>query len=202
MALHVQSLHVDLKEADPGKRTASLAKAAAIDKENTEPAIRGIYMKLSSMMCWDAALFCAWAANGIHCGVINQTRNLFNLVSPTEYTAMFGDDPRAARVDEPSQLICHVPVGAFVGFIYRKKPYELRHVMIHTGEGWGCGNKNNCVLSAAHPAGFGWELLDMKEFFYEDRNRLGNTETEMICGPVNGQTISLASLPRRSWRCP
>lgn len=58
----------------------------------------------------------------------------FGLVKAEEYTSMFGDSPLEANVHGPLQLISHVPVGAFVGFVHRDS-HALRHVMIHTGEG-------------------------------------------------------------------
>jgi hypothetical protein len=59
--------------------------------------------------------------------------------------------------------------------------------MLHLSEGWGAGNKSDCVLSAAHSVG--WERLDMSQFFLRDANLNTNATTRIVFAPVSGQQI-------------
>ena len=80
-----------------------------------------------------------------------------------------------------------LPKGAMIGFINTSDHMRLRHAMIHVGDGWGAGNKNDCILRKGHSVG--WERLDMAAFFLADKGHNNNGTTRMIYQPVTGQTI-------------
>ena len=182
-------LHIDLPDAVPGNRAANLAVSAATHPQNNAGVVLAVYLKLCALMCWDAALYCAWAASSINSTSISQAAGAFGVVQNNglSYAAIFGVDPLTRRSVDSAAKLMLLPKGAFVGFVNLQDQNRLRHVMIHTGNGWGCGNKNDCVLSAGHTTG--WERLDMAAFFLKDAQYNGNGNTRMIYFPVQGQTI-------------
>jgi hypothetical protein len=103
------------------------------------------------------------------------------------YASIFGNDPLTNRLVDSAARLMLLPKGAFVGFVNLHDQNRLRHMMIQTGNGWGCGNKNDCVLSAGHA--IGWERLDMGTLFCRDAQYNRNGGTRMIYCPVDGQTI-------------
>jgi hypothetical protein len=162
----------------PGERTADFATLNAEKKEH-------IYAKLSAQMCWDAVLLCAWSVKGIHCSDIDLTRISYTVASPNSYSRMFVNE-NEREVTSARQLM-ELPKGAMIGFVYRSGTKTLRHAMVHVGNGWGAGNKNDCILRAGKS--IGWEKLDMAKFFFDDKGVNGNDQTKMIYMPVEGQTI-------------
>jgi hypothetical protein len=140
-------------------------------------------------MCWDAMLYCAWAANGINCANVNQAASGFGVVTNNglNYARIFAAAPFAGRVVRTAMELMNLPQGAFVGFVNQNDNFRLRHAMIHVGEGFGTGNKNDCIFRAGHA--IGWERLDMGAFFFADRDHNGNGGTLMVYQPVTGQTV-------------
>jgi len=180
-------LHVDLKDADPGTRTANLAIAATKKEQTADGVGLALWLKLSELMCWDAALLCASAANGIHSSSVNLSAKDFHLVEAEQYSAIFPKDSRTTQwVDSRTQLLS-LPVVGFVGFVDQNPANKLRHVMIYTGEGMGCGNKNSCVLRRGLDVG--WQHLSLTEF-WTDVDFGGSAHTRMIYSPIVGQTIT------------
>jgi hypothetical protein len=147
------------------------------------------YLALSARMCWDAALLCAWSVKGIHCDRVDLARNAYEVVTDSgrSFTRLFPD--QSTRPVRSAAELAALPAGMFIGFVHGHDTAErrLRHVMIHVGDGWGVGNKNDCILRAGHS--IGWERLDMRAFFLADRNFNGNDRTTMICVPIQGQTV-------------
>lgn len=173
----------------PGRRTRLLAesmgnaKASFMNGTLTGPEL-SLYTKLTSMQCWDAALYCAWSAKGVNCPDVNMNNISFNVTSINNYNRIFGANPRTRSVDTLHDLMT-LPEGCFIGFL--SNTGVMRHVMIHTSNGHGAGNKSDCILTDGNTAG--WELLDMAHFFVKDRNHNGNSHTTMVYMPVTGQLI-------------
>jgi hypothetical protein len=179
-------------EADPGARVAALAAEAArcFDKfvKNTlDGADLLLFQNLSAPQCWDAALYCAWAAKGVECPdlKVNGNPSDFGVTTAQNYTRIFGTKPRTA---DSIRMLMEMPRGCFVGFVSTTSGL-LRHCMLHISDGWGAGNKSGCVLSAANAAGFGWERLDMTQFFLKDANLNANATTKIIYRACKGQTV-------------
>ena len=180
------------KDAEPGARVAALATevAAGFDKF-VKGTLDGsdllLFQNLSAPQCWDAALYCAWAAKGVECPDLKVNGNPADLGVTTaqNYTRIFGTNPKTAS---SIRELMEMPRGCFVGFVHTISGL-LRHCMLHTSNGHGAGNKSGCVLSDANPAGFGWEPLDMTQFFLKDANLNANASTRIIYKACNGQTI-------------
>jgi len=174
-----------LADLSPGDRTAALA-LACVPPGTHHGETRGLYERLSNLQCWDAMLLCAWMAKGIHSSAIEEARDAkaLGILENQDFGRVFG--PGAKRVNSAWELVL-VPKGAMVGFVHNKTR-NLRHAMIHVGRGWGCGNKNDCILRSGHT--IGWEKLDMQAFFGADARFNGNDMTSMFVVPVTGQTIS------------
>jgi len=173
--------------ATPAKRTRLLAEAMGkAQSDFMKGSLRGgdlmLYQKLSMMQCWDAALFCAWCAKGIDCADVNVASSMFTVTSADNYSRIFGNNPRT--VTSAAQLM-KMPEGCFVGFV--SGTGVLRHCMLHLSNGMGAGNKSDCVISDAHT--IGWEILDMGQFFFKDKNLNANSTTRIIYAPVVGQVI-------------
>jgi hypothetical protein len=150
-----------------------------------------LFRLASRLMCWDAALLCAWAAKGIDCN-LNPLANGFDVVTAADYSRIFGQNPWAnpANVAADVNQLRAMPLGCFVGFVGGPNGdgvRVLRHCMIHTGNGIGAGNKSDCVLRAAHSVGF--ELVDMAPFFGADNDLNENATTTVIFVPITGQVI-------------
>ena len=178
--------------AAPGARVAALAGevAAQFDKF-VAGTLSGpdllLFQNMSAPQCWDAALYCAWAAKGVECAGIQVTGNAsgFGVATSANYTRIFGTSPGTANTIHE---LMTMPDGCFVGFV-DKTTAALKHCMLHLTNGQGAGNKSGCVLSAANGSGFGWEKLDMAQFFTTDRNLNSNGNTKIIFKACTGQTI-------------
>lgn len=154
-------------EATPARRTAKIAEEAAKLKDDyfgdrlTSGTSYLLYHNLSTLMCWQSAMFCAWVVNGIHYPQLSLARISFP-VSKDNYGRLFSNNDLAHNQVNSMKEMMSLPVGCFVGFI-NTQTNELRHVMIHIHRGMGAGNKNDCVYLEGQA--YGWELLDMTEFF-------------------------------------
>lgn len=188
-------------EPTPARRVARLARevgevhARYVQGEGlggTEVAT--LYGILSKHMCWDAALLCAWAVNGVKCDGLNLygKGGGFNILSDYDYGRLFRGKPsrHALKSVTSGKDFITLPVGCFVGFFAADG--RLRHVMIHVHKGMGAGTKNDCVL----PSGslFGWELLDMTEYFFtrtdkDPKRREANTAGFVVYAEITGQTV-------------
>ncbi len=65
----------------PAERVSNIAaqlQGAGLDTIGTKKAI---YTRLSSLMCWDAALYLAWSVKGIDSNKIDLNSSAFQLVS-------------------------------------------------------------------------------------------------------------------------
>ena len=170
--------------ATPGARARALAesmgKSKAAFKAGTlnGPELM-LYQKLSSLMCWDAALLCAWAAKGIESGSISLAGGASGIVQNGSPNPLFAN---SKPVKTAAELMA-MPDGCFVGFINTANG-ELRHVMLHTTNGHGAGNKSGCIFSDSENC---WEELDMGQFFFKDAGN--NVNTSIIYTPTNGQTL-------------
>ena len=182
--------------ATPGARVATLAEEAAMGLYRfiagtlTGPDLL-LFQNLSAPQCWDAALYCAWAAKGVECAAVKVTGNpnAFGVTDAHNYSRIFGPNPttNGNRVAANVAQMRSMPEGCFVGFIGHGG--ELRHAMLHTRNGMGAGNKSGCVLSEANGSGFGWEALDMTRFFTHDQAMNGNSTTTVVYMPCTGQVI-------------
>src|ERR1700687_1041617 len=108
-------------EADPGGRVAALSDEAArcFDKfvKNTlDGADLLLFQNMSAPQCWDAALYCAWAAKGVECAnvQVNTNAGSFGVTTFNNYTRIFGANPPGANTIHE---LMTMPVGCFVGFI-------------------------------------------------------------------------------------
>lgn len=176
----------------PGARVAALAGEAATGLARfMAGTLSGVdlllFQNLSAPQCWDAALYCAWAAKGVECANlrVNGNPSNFGVTSAQDYSRMFGPAPRPG-VATAAQMRA-MPAGCFVGFVGHNG--DLRHAMLHIGNGIGAGNKSGCVLSDANGSGFGWEQLDMTHFFGKDQALNSNATTAVIYMPCTGQMI-------------
>ncbi len=169
------------KSKPPGSRVADLARSVADD--HASGISLNLYQRLSLLQCWDAALLCAWSANGIQCAQVNMTASGFGVIQVNSFSRLFGANP--AKVPSIGHLM-NLPRGCFIGFVRKG---VLRHVMLHIGQGFGAGNKNDCVLKSGKSVG--WEKLDMADFFRPGKSadHNNNKETDMIYIAVNGQTV-------------
>ncbi len=176
--------------ADPARRVRLLAnrmgECFTAAKNNTLNGVDlTLYQRLSSLQCWNSALLCAWAAKGINSTSITLTASEFGLASNEDHGKIFG--PNAVRdkaVRSAAQLLA-LPQGCFIGFVSSTNIF--RHCMLHISEGWGAGNKNDCIFRDGHTVGF--EKLDLTKFFFADSNHNGNEYTTMVYAPIKGQTI-------------
>jgi hypothetical protein len=122
-------INLDLQGHAHGERTARLAEAAALCKAAyADGRLTGqdllIYKHLCDQTCWDAALFCAWAAKGIESTRINIVDNTYGIASARDPAPIFGPNPTntdAIRVHTAQDLLDarRVPRGAFIGFLNR-----------------------------------------------------------------------------------
>ena len=180
-------------EASHGQRVAVLAaEVAALFETYSKPggSLTGtdllLVQNMSSPQCWDAALYCAWAAKGVECDdvTVNGSRN-YSVTTAQNYTRIFGTNPKTAS--SIAELM-NMPPGCFVGFVDRTT-LALKHCMLHIANGHGAGNKSGCVLRDANPSGFGWERLDMAKFFTADADLNANANTKIIYQACRGQKI-------------
>lgn len=170
--------------ATPAKRVRKLAEdmgacKAAFMNNSLDGASSLLYQKLSSHMCWDAALLCAWAVKGINSPKISLTAPSFDIVKDCSPDSIFAN---RKKVNSAAELMA-MPDGCFVGFI-KNSTGKLRHVMLHTTNGMGAGNKSGCIFSDSKNV---WEVLDMGQFFFKDSKR--NPDTSIIYAPIIGQTL-------------
>jgi hypothetical protein len=114
------------------------------------------------------------------------TASGFNIVTAQNFNRMFGNTGPSRTVHSVAELRA-LPTGCFIGFILEGLHPQLRHVMLHVGNGWGAGNKNDCIFRSGRPAG--WERLDLAAFFQADAQFERNRWTRMVYAPVTGQTI-------------
>lgn len=168
----------------PAKRVRALAEkmgecGAAFEAGTLRGPQEMLYRKLSGLMCWDAALLCAWAAKGIDSASISLTRASFNVVENCSPDKLFA---KKTKVNSAAELMA-MPEGCFVGFI-NNATGKLRHVMLHTTNGMGAGSKSGCIFSKSRNA---WEVLDMGQFFFSDSKN--NTGNSIIYTPTIGQML-------------
>jgi hypothetical protein len=163
-----------------GQRTADLALAVATQTGHPE------YSLLSSAMCWDAMLLCAGIAQGVNCADLqpycDSRRIGFNIINRHNRRRVF-DEASTQDITSVAQMLNTVTPGSFIGFI--RPNDEIGHAMIYIGNGFAAGNKNDCVFSAGSM--FGWERLDLRDFFGVDAAR--NPGTGMVARPVEGQVF-------------
>src|SRR5690606_3431423 len=168
----------------PGKRVRALAEGmgecrkAFMTNTLSGPRLM-LYQKLSSLMCWDAALLCAWAAKGIDSPSISLTGKSFGIVEDGSPDKLF---PTRKKVNSAAELML-MPEGCLVGFI-NNSTGKLRLVMRHASNGMGAGNKSGCIFSDSKDV---WEVIDMGQFFFKDSHK--NSGTSIIYEPVKGQTV-------------
>ena len=146
------------------------------------------HRRVTPMMCWDAALYCAWLSGGIDVPLIaaNPNATSWSVLGQNKYEGVFKVDQRQVKsIRELERL----PPGCLIGFIGRvggqpNTPMILRHVMLHINGGLGAGTKNGCIYPAS--GGGGWEAIDMTEFFGPNAF---NKHTTMVYEPCNGQRV-------------
>ncbi|MEO6833649.1 MAG: hypothetical protein ABI169_15695 [Chitinophagaceae bacterium] len=110
------------------------------------------YGAISLLMCWTAAILCAFKAGslskldyiGLNDVVFNRFDRFVKMSDQSVGTAM---------------EMANVPKNCFIGFIEDNGgETKLIHAMISTGGGWAAGNKNDCIgLGSA----VGWETLNL-----------------------------------------
>ena len=168
-------------DSTPAERVSNIAAqldGAGVDSIGTKGAL---WTKLSSLMCWDAALYLAWSVKGIDSNKISMTSGNFGLVSASEFDGpnqLFHNASVAKDLAEAKKM----PIGCFVGFV---KDRTLRHCMIHIKDGRVGGTKNKCVIPSASEANI-WETFDIAEFF----SHSGNQGTNVIFKPVTLQQLN------------
>lgn len=164
---------------DHGEHTAAIAFQIATQAGHVE------YSRLSSAMCWDAMLRCAWLANGVNCTDLDFACRSggcsFSIISSANYDRVF--DAETQNITSVAQMLDTVMPGSFIGFV--RPTNMLGHAMIYTRDGYGAGNKNDCVFASGSP--YGWEIIDLRKFFEEDA--AGNPGTRMIARAVECQVI-------------
>jgi hypothetical protein len=184
-------LHKGWALQDDATRVGALALRAAREKVITAPGMtKNLYRHLSGMICWDAAMMCAWLADAID---INPPLNLsdierrvyhynttptFNIVDTQSYNNLF---TRPIPVNTVGAALS-MQIGSFIGFVNAQN--GLKHVMLYCGNGLAAGTNNGCIYDPL-PTG-GWEVLDLIPFFTSHHIQSG---TRMIHTPIWGQTI-------------
>jgi hypothetical protein len=142
-----------------------------------------LFDRLSQLMCWDAALFCAWTAKSVEVPSIeaNPSASLYTAINAARYSHVF----QLNRTVTTAHQLLVLPPGCLVGFIgpaQGNQQRPLRHMMIHIRNGQGAGNKNSCIFSAGSQ--YGWERIDMGAFFFTDA--AANAGTTMVYTPITG----------------
>jgi hypothetical protein len=171
---------------DPAERTRLLGdRMGAAHADFMAGTLAGpeltLFQSLSSMMCWDAALYCAWSAKGIECKNIKMVYDWGGtVVSGNEFGRVF---PEPRKTVASTDDLEKIPSACFIGFL--RPNGVMGHVMLSTGKGFGVGNKNDCVLSDGDKPGF--QRLDLRHFFGKDAGK--NAGTKMIYAPITGQNI-------------
>ena len=183
MYLHPNS-HIDHSAllTECGNRTAALADQVAM-----QGAGHAEYGRLSGAMCWDSMLICACLAQGVNCQELQSACDSGRIsISPAimdsdNYDRVF--DLETRDVTSVNDLLNAVTPGSFIGFV--RPNNQLGHAMIYIGDGFGAGNKNDCVFS--NGSIIGWERLDLRDFFGVDAQ--SNAGTRMVARPVEGQVF-------------
>jgi hypothetical protein len=141
-------------------------------------ATKGLYNHVSPMMCWDAALYCAWKVGAIHTSAINERpRTSSGILGPNHYDHFFTDTTPIEEAD-----VAGLPKGCMLGFI--DNTGRLIHVMIYTGNGKAVGSNNGSVFGQEYNA---FQKLDLADFFSSDaRTQRGIT---MVAQPLTGQRV-------------
>jgi hypothetical protein len=175
--------HIDqrslLKQCGP--RTSELANQVAMGGfDHAE------FARLSNPMCWDSMLLCAGLAQGVYCEELQSAcdsgRNNLTIMNKTHYGRVF--DYKTREVRSMVELLGTVKPGSFIGFIGADN--LMAHAMIYIGDGFGAGNKNDCVFS--NGLNIGWQKIDLRRFFTIDAQR--NAGRKMVARPVEGQSIT------------
>ena len=95
-------------------------------------------------------------------------------------------DWKTRDVSSMVELLGTVKPGSFIGFIGADN--RLAHAMIYIGDGFGAGNKNDCVFS--NGMNIGWQKIDLRRFFTVDAQWNGNGSRRMVARRVEGQAIT------------
>src|SRR5690606_39708654 len=96
----------------PGKRVRALAEGmgecrkAFMTNTLSGPRLM-LYQKLSSLMCWDAALLCAWAAKGIDSPSISLTGKSFGIVEDGSPDKLRSEE-HTSELQSRENLVCRL----------------------------------------------------------------------------------------------
>lgn len=173
-----------------GTRTAALALRAAREQHIAAPGMaKNLYRRLSALICWDAAMICAWIARGVdlipppgltqlESDVYYHNASLLDLVTRNSYGNLF-TQPGSVN---SAAAISGIPDGSFIGFVNQQG--KLEHVMLYVGNGLAAGANNACIFAKLCVGG--WEVLDLNYFFKSAAFKNGS---RMIFTRVFGQTI-------------
>jgi hypothetical protein len=131
----------------PGEQAADFAIKCA-DDINAH-----CYKELSSKMCWDAVILCAYNSQAISKKMYEAMKDK---ITTEKYSAFIANtDP----VIDNADAMRKVPKGSYLGFI-EISTNKLIHAMIATGDGYAAGNKNSCI-GIGRPVG--WENLNIAD---------------------------------------
>ncbi len=181
-------------DSDPGRRTADFAAKAASPTAMTS--YQGLSTKvidslswskhndkLSSYMCWDAMLACAWYANGIASQAVETAlqadKSDFGIVNSQSAGRVF--DNQSVDITSLQQLVGEIAPGSFIGFF---RGDTLIHAMIYIERARGAGTKNGCIFSDCKP---NWCELDLTRIFRTDGKN--HPDVTMKARSVVGQKI-------------
>jgi hypothetical protein len=175
--------HIDQRSlmTECGKRTSALANEVAMEGFG-----HAEFARLSNPMCWDSMLLCAGLAQGVYCEELQSAcdsgRNNLTIMNKTDYGRVF--DWKTREVRSMADLLGTVQPGSFIGFIGADN--QMAHAMIYIGDGFGAGNKNDCVFGNGWNVG--WQKIDLRRFFTVDAQR--NAGRRMVARRVEGQAIT------------
>lgn len=146
--------------------------------------MKGTVSNLSAPQCWDAALYCAWAAKGVECPdlKVNGSPSDFGVTTAQNYTRIFGTNPPTAK---SPRMLMEMPRGCFVGFVSTTSGTPASLHAAHQ-RGLGCGQQERV---RAQRGQCGRVRLDMTQFFLKDANLNANATTKIIYRACKGQTV-------------
>jgi hypothetical protein len=153
---------------------------------------QNLYLRLSTLICWDAAMWCASRKGGIvlpdpdsyYQGLAD-----FMLIRTAGFDSLFPTN-QCVHVPTPNDVY-NIPKGAFVGFFRvhpgtPPRPKELRHVMIYCLAGQVAGSRNATIFPTSQG---NWETVHLADFFKTPAHTITENQTHIFYSPVSGRTV-------------
>ena len=149
-----------------------------------------LYLRLTTLLCWDAAMWCASRRGGVVLpdpDPVYEARPFFSLIEYGRFDGLF---PPAHRTHVPTANdVYNIPVGAFVAFFEcdpgaTPRPKHLRHAMLYCLAGHAAGSHNDTIFPNTGPH---WNTRHLTDFFGTPAYTVGRTH--LFYTPCTGQAI-------------